>query len=123
MRKFYEVDLQTSSKWSDLFYHVKCKKKSNIGTIIKLFLMRLIYMYLLAHVNLFDLLAYRNDEMMMKTISFLFFSQYSLRYLEAIWIIYFLFCYFLLVFFSLTFSYNFLCRCLILVFVAQRPYK
>lgn len=45
----------------------------------------------------------------MKTISFLF-PQYSLRYLEAIWIIYFLFCYFLLVFFSLTF----LCRCLIL---------
>lgn len=45
----------------------------------------------------------------MKTISFLF-PQYSLRYLEAIWIIYFLFCYFLLVFFSL----SFLCRCLIL---------
>ena len=70
-----------------------------------------IHTYLLTHVNLFDLLAYRNDEMMMKTISFLF-PQYSLRYLEAIWIIYFLFCYFLLVFFSLTFS----CRCLILFF-------
>lgn len=46
MREFCEVDLQTSSKLSDLFYHVRFKKKSNLGTIIKLFLMSIKYIYI-----------------------------------------------------------------------------